>query len=130
MAAQVGTMSLPPWGQRKTRPAKADPVTDEVRGMVRSRSAGRCELCGGPGQHLHHRQLRRGGDHSAANLVHLCNVCHVRVHGHSAWSFEQGWLVSQYSSAATVPLCMGERWVLLQVDGTTRGIHGPSSAVR
>ena len=121
-------MSLPPW-QRPPNTAPPDPVTDEVRALVRLRSGNKCELCGGAAQHLHHRQLRRAGDHSAANLVHLCHLCHRRVHGHVRWSTDEGWLVSQYAEPASVPVCMGETWVRLGADGSRTAVSGPFGTV-
>ena len=40
-------MSLPPWGARSAKPAKADPVTAQTRALVVARSLGRCRenLC-------------------------------------------------------------------------------------
>ena len=107
-----------PW-QRKTKTEAPDPITPEVRRLVTKRSKGLCELCTEPGQHLHHRQLRRAGDHSAANLVHLCNTCHRRIHGHVSWSLQTGWLVSQYRDPARVPLLLDDEWVYLDRDGIT-----------
>lgn len=114
-----------PW-QRKVKTASTDPITPEIRALVRKRSKGLCELCGISGQHFHHRQLRRGGDHSAANIVHLCFLCHRRVHGHPEWALETGWLVSQYDDPARTPLLLNDEWVLLDRDGHTTSAPKPA----
>ena len=106
-----------PWQRKTAKTAEPDPITPEVRTIVRKRSKGLCELCGITGQHMHHRQLRRAGDHSAANIVHLCFLCHRRAHGHPDWALSTGWLVSQYDTAAHTPLLLHNEWVLLDRDG-------------
>lgn len=123
-------MTAPPWSSPVHRKGKPDPITAEVRDIVRRRSNSSCELCGGPGQHLHHRQLRSSGLHDPSNLVNLCLLCHRRVHGHVTWATEQGWIVSRYTLPGTVPVNLGgSRWVLLRADGSTRLVEGPASAV-
>ena len=119
-----------PWRSKPLRPVKDDPITPEVRRLVKARSKGLCELCGGAGEHLHHRQLRRGGDHSAANLVDLCNYCHRRIHGHVAWSTEHGWLVSQYGRAGATPIEIGNAWFTLTEVGSRVPVTGPVNATR
>lgn len=104
----------------KAAKRKADPVTPEVRAVVADRAGNRCERgCGAVGEHAHHRQLRRGGDHTAANLVWLCHSCHSEIHSRPSAMQNSGWLVSQYDDPATAPILLHGRWVLLGVDGTT-----------
>jgi hypothetical protein len=72
----------------RVAPAKPDPVTAAVRAEVAERSRGLCEArvsprCHGTAQHVHHRKLRRHGDHSAENLLHVCHACHDAIH--SSW---------------------------------------------
>lgn len=111
-----------PWNRQDKTP-EPDPITAEVRRIVKKRSQGLCELCGEKAQHMHHRQLRRGGDHSAANLVHLCNICHRRVHSHPTWAYTTGWLVPQHANPAYEPLLLNGEWVRLDRDG-----HSSTSA--
>lgn len=60
---------------------RRDPMAP-ARPVVEKRSAGMCERCGAArATDMHHRKLRRHGDHSPANLVHLCRTCHNWVHG-------------------------------------------------
>lgn len=109
----------------RSKPRKADPVTEEVRAIVRARSGGVCELCGeAPVQHFHHRQLRRSGDHTPRNIVGLCNLDHQRVHGHVRWALDTGWVVSQYDDPALREvLYRGRDWLWLGVDGSMQ--HRP-----
>lgn len=64
----------------------------------------------------HHRQSRRFGDHSAANLVLLCGSgttgCHGWVHAHPALSREIGLIVPSWADPKSVPLYLGHlrRW--------------------
>jgi hypothetical protein len=81
--------------KRKARPKV---VTDAVAAEVHRRSGGRCEahaspFCKGAGEHLHHRQSRRAGDHSAENLLDVCHRCHTWIHDHPEDSYRSGLLV-------------------------------------
>ncbi len=110
-------------GPLRAAKRKADPVTPEVRAVVADRAGNRCERgCGAVGEHAHHRQLRRGGDHSAANLVWVCVWCHtgspLAIHRNVSESLRTGWLVSQYDDPTTAPILLAGRWVLLGVDGS------------
>lgn len=108
----------PSWqASRLPRAPKPDPISDRTRNLVRRRSKGGCELCPATATHFHHRQLRRGGNHQAGNLLHLCATCHRRVHGHVAESEAAGWLVSQYADPAEHPVALDGRWWLLGDDG-------------
>lgn len=111
----------PPWAMRrlrevKTPPArmpKPDPVSAATRMLCRSRDHGVCVLCGSNATHLHHRQLRRHGNHSASNLLSLDGHCHTRVHGHVAWATEFGLIVPSWAVPAEVPVStMTGRWLL------------------
>lgn len=100
---------------RASHPAGKDAdFTDATRDLVRRRCAGKCELaapgCWGTGTQFHHRQLRRGGNHSPQNCLLLCLSCHNWVHAHVKTSLANGWLVSQYDDPATVT------WASYQVD--------------
>jgi len=60
-----------------------------------------CLRCGTKAVHLHHRKLRRHGDHSQANLVPLCFRCHDWAHANPAEAYETGWLVRSFDDPAT-----------------------------
>ena len=102
------------------KPRKTDPVPEEVKALIRARGAHLCELCyQSPIQHFHHRQLRRSGDHTARNIVGLCNTCHTRCHGHVRWALDTGWIVSQYDDPALREvLWRGKEWCWLGLDGS------------
>jgi hypothetical protein len=62
---------------------------------VTERSGGVCERCGvARAVHLHHRLLRRFGDHSVANALHLCVFCHDAVHSAAGLSYDCGWMIA------------------------------------
>lgn len=101
--------------------------TAATRALIMARSQGRCEVCGFPAVHIHHRQLRRGKDDSASNALHLCAFHHEHIHAHPTLSVMQGHLVSQYQSPAHVPaLLRGHCWCLLNGDGTVTRVDLPS----
>lgn len=83
------------------------PVPPKVRAEVEERSGGRCEMptlavrCPMRATHMHHRKMRsQGGDHSAANLLHLCGFHHDYIHAHPAESYANGWLVRSWDEAS------------------------------
>lgn len=84
------------------RGRQGDPITPEVRAEVLARDRG-CVLarfepdhiCWGPLE-LHHRKLRRHGDHSADNLVTACSSAHRWIHEHPAVSYAHGLLLRSY----------------------------------
>lgn len=52
--------------------------------------------CTGAAAHVHHRKLRRFGDHRPVNLLDVCHVCHDYIHGHVRWAYDHGWLVRSH----------------------------------
>lgn len=84
----------------------------------------RCVRCGAwiDGGSRHHRQLRRSGDHTPANLVLLCGSgttgCHGWVHAHPAEAYRAGLMVHTWDSATVVPVLTIWGWRMLAVDGT------------
>lgn len=111
-----------PWERRAPKVPYAMQIDPALRAEVYARAGGRCELCGeqlGQVWQAHHRKLRsRGGQDSVCNLVALDAHCHRRVHGHSLWATEQGFIVASYDDPATVPVALHlERWVLLTLNG-------------
>lgn len=91
--------------RRKTR------LPEESARAVIRRSRGRCEAgapgCLKVGQHLHHRRFRSAGeDHSPANLLHVCRVCHEWIHANKRRAKRLGWAISSFSdiSPALIPV--------------------------
>lgn len=83
-----------PFPRRRPAPSTVIPWT--VRSEVETRSGGLCEWpsCPEPATDLHHRLMRaQGGQHTAANLAHLCRSHHRHIHDHPAQSYESGWLI-------------------------------------
>ena len=91
-------------------------LTQATREKVAYRSGGRCELAfagcwGSEDLHVHHRKLRRHGDHTPENLIHACGHCHTLVHDEVGTAQQMGWLVSEWDDPASVPwLRRGELW--------------------
>lgn len=51
------------------------------REMRRARARAHCEICGAPGEEVHHRvRIKDGGKTEPANLQLLCKECHKKVH--------------------------------------------------
>lgn len=91
------------------RTPTADPVTPDTRAEVQRRSGGYCEArvtraCTGVAVHVHHRKLRRHGDHRPVNLMHVCLVCHDRIHARPQRSYDHGWLVRGADNPEEVPV--------------------------
>lgn len=81
------------------RGRQRDPITPEVRRAVLERDRW-CVLAKFEPDHtcygtleLHHRKLRRHGDHSVENLVTLCTAGHLWVHTHVAVARAHGLLL-------------------------------------
>lgn len=92
------TTPLKPASTLRRRPTPPDPLTPVIRAAVAQRSGGRCEvgavrLCTGHGEHVHHRKLRRFGDHRPVNLLHVCMFCHESIHANVPRSYAMGWLL-------------------------------------
>lgn len=121
--AEPGRLTAPRWKTAKPTP---DPVTTDVRAVVRRRSGGRCELCGTvlrPGHSsVQHRQRRGHGDHTVTNLLDVCGRdagegCHALC-DRSPRRFDEGWSVRSWLDPASQPvLLVGGRRVLLTADG-------------
>lgn len=77
-------------------------ITAKTRAEVKGRSDGWCEAqpCVNRADHLHHRKLRRFGNHSALNLLHVCSFHHQWIHDHPAMSYENGWLLHSWEKVA------------------------------
>lgn len=100
-------------------------IPTKARQIVQERSGGRCERCGGVGEHLHHRRRRRpaaGHDqHCPCILVRLCSVCHAAAHLSNQTLMQvSGFQVSAYEDEPwTIPLQHSlYGWVTQNCDGT------------
>lgn len=95
----------------------------ETCAAVDERDQYRCVRCGRyiDGGSRHHRQLRRGGDHSTANLILLCGSgttgCHGWVHAHPLKSYEVGLMVHSWHDARDVPVLTVRGWLKLDRSG-------------
>lgn len=94
--------------------------------LVDERDQERCVRCG-RSLHVthgsrHHRQLRRHGDHSPANLILLCGSgttgCHGWVHAHPALAYEMGWMLRSWQTAEAHPVAyrVGQAFVWYYLD--------------
>ncbi len=107
-------------------------ITTVVHALLRERSVGRCEMCGGPATNTHHRRPRgMGGSkdpatNTPANLVRVCGSgstgCHGWIESNREAARDCGYLVGQGHDPATVPVLLMTsgglfEWVLLDADG-------------
>jgi 5-methylcytosine-specific restriction protein A len=80
-----------------------------------------------PMTQVHHRRPRgKGGtwlasSRSPANLLAVCDQCHLRIESERTWAFEQGLLLLPSGDAAERPVFLrhlyGTGWWLLSDDG-------------
>jgi 5-methylcytosine-specific restriction protein A len=104
--------------RRDTGPSAA------VVALVRERASECCERCGNDwGTQLHHRRPRGAGGskrestNQAANCTWICGPCHAEIESRREWATVHGWLVSQHSDPALVPVLTRHGWVLLTGSG-------------
>lgn len=74
--------------QRKKSSKKNAEYTKELREYIKERDDGRCQICGGAGNQVHH-VIGRGryfakwytlrSVHDERNLMYICTKCHRRV---------------------------------------------------
>lgn len=92
-----------------------------LRDAVLARSKGLCEVCGGRGGELSHRQSRAVGAHRycPCNGLWACRTCHMDMHAHSEHARHMGWHVSRYytESPADLPVLLARGWVRLTCEG-------------
>lgn len=53
---------------------------------------------------VHHRKLRRFGDHRPVNLLHVCRACHSAIHADILTSYDFGLLVRSTLDPADVEI--------------------------
>lgn len=108
--------------------------------LVDARDAYTCARCGhqAQGGSRHHRQLRRHGDHSPANLVLVCGSgttgCHGWAHGNPAEAYKTGWLVHSWHNPEHVPIQVagsrGSTWALLDRAGSRHTMSNTDAHAR
>jgi hypothetical protein len=110
--------SMPRTGSKLVQPKRPSRPTgypsqsgfsDAVKAKVRARSGGWCEarivgVCTGRASQIHHRKLRRHGDHRLITALHLCLECHAFAHDHPEFSYRMGLLVQAHRDPKTVPV--------------------------
>lgn len=102
-----------PMPRRKSARLKQDErELEKATAIVHARSGGRCEfgiraVCTKRAEHVHHRQRRRSGNHTAANLADVCRPCHDYAHGHPTVAYIEGWLVRSEDDPALIAWTVG-----------------------
>lgn len=92
---------------------------DCTREVVTTRALWACERCGGAVSQgscqIHHRKPRGAGGtsnpvtNSPANLLLLCNECHLWVERNRTEAYEQGWLVRREHDPVKSPVWLAGR---------------------
>ena len=100
--------------------------TKATNDLVDVRDGGRCVVCGARSENRHHRQPRRHGDHTPANLLSLCGSgttgCHGYITTHPNYAYHYGWSVRSTDDPAECPVLVRmdhgiNQWVLHDVLG-------------
>lgn len=98
-----------------------------ARELVRERSRGRCEGCGGQAtDYSHRRSVAVADDHQwcPCNALHLCRTCHRWAHDNPEKARLRGWHVSRYTDRpALVPTTTISGWHTLDCEGSGRWLH-------
>lgn len=103
-------------------------ITPAARACVTERGGGRCEVCAArPMTQVHHRRPRgKGGtwlasSTSPANLLAVCDPCHLRIESERTWALEQGLLLLPSDDAELRPVFLshlyGRGWFLIDAEG-------------
>lgn len=100
---------------------------ESARTTIRSRSRGRCEVCGLPlaVAEIHHRQPRgMGGSRDrqtplVSNGLIVHPACHRKIESHRETAIANGWLVPKGTDPAGVPVKLWLGWRLLGTFYTT-----------
>jgi len=99
------------------------------------RCGGACWWCLRPLENSadrHHRQRKRDGGDSYANVILLhprChNMGHGSVHGNPDEAKERGFIVPPWSDAVTAPIFARNNWWLLDLTGGMAQTHSPDAA--
>ncbi|WNM65444.1 HNH endonuclease [Microbacterium phage Phonegingi] len=105
----------------------ADGPTPATCRIIDERDGYSCVRCGislaAVSGSRHHRQRRRSGDHSPANLILLCGSgttgCHGWAHAHPAEARAVGLIVPTWTQPEFVPVLTWRGWLRLVPDGST-----------
>lgn len=109
--------------------------TARIRSIVRTRSGGICERCGGyQAVQQHHRRprgmggSRRPDTNTPSNLLDLCAHCHREVEADRIDSYVDGWLVRQADLPIDIPVrYRGELVLLDDCGGMTPTLIGDAA---
>lgn len=100
-----------PVKRRNSTPSLIEGMSeDRCRKIVRTRSAGVCEMCGTkPADTMHHRRKRsQSGPWMPSNILHLCGDgvvgCHGRVSNTRTDFYRRGFLVHSWDLWSEVPV--------------------------
>ena len=102
--------------------------TAHTRTLVTRRAQNRCERCGcwAPAPHLHHRKLRRHGDHTPSNAIAVCFTCHELIHRTA--DYETGFLLHSWDNPEETPVRLaihGLAFLLPNGEWTRHPQHAP-----
>lgn len=105
----------------KKKPYVQSPEERQCRKIVKLRSGGDCEICGGEGiatDMAHRRARSQSGPWTASNMLHACRKCHSGNHDDPARAYEYGWHVKSTVDWKTQPVFLrSSRWVILDDKG-------------
>lgn len=123
---------------RLVSPKATRAVEEAARRLVRERDGHCCKLCGQsivdrPSAIHHRRRKGMGGSallERASNLLRVCghgnkDLCHGRVHGHSDWARDIGWMLRANQDPEATPILLVDGWFLLSDDGTRTPCESP-----
>lgn len=77
-----------PKGSKIVLKAKPKDISKENREYIKKLFKGKCGLCGGQGQHMHHITYKsedRNLIDDPDNLILLCLECHQKIHGNKKY---------------------------------------------
>ena len=104
-------------------------IRPEQRAAVLVRDGHHCRRCGRSvvdfPAGIHHRFMRsRGGSDNLANLILLCQLCHLDVHHEVADSTADGFLCRTGEDPAAVAVLTIDGWRLFGDDGSVTAVAG------
>jgi 5-methylcytosine-specific restriction protein A len=110
--------------EHTTKRRRSTGFTPAVHDLINERSGNVCEKCGNDWatQHHHRRPRSAGGTrrestNRASNALALCERCHADCESRREWATVHGWLVSQHSDPALIPVLTRHGWVRLTDEG-------------
>jgi 5-methylcytosine-specific restriction enzyme A len=108
--------------------------SDKTRRLVYDRARELCERCGAyaRGGAVHHRRPRGAGGtrrpetNLPANLMCLCEPCHLTIESRRDMARACGWLVRQTQDPKCVPVLTVHGWVFLDDEGGYLPVEVPA----